>query len=506
MSRREVWLAFVLAFALTLGVGLRGRLVDAQVNWDGVAAVAHAHDVFRAQENANLAMIGFVQPPLPALLQLPVVLIVPSLATSGLAANFLGALCAAGSVAILLGLSADCGLSRRWRWPLVAVFALHPLVLGPAACGAPMALLTTLLLGAAWALLRWRRNESLRDLIVTSFLLAGALITRYEAVFILLGAMIYLGWRTWRDDRSWEKLEGTMITFTLPIIYVSGIWIIANWAIMGDPWFFARETFDLIPSATAEQMLTILLRVSLAAFFPVLALIYHQMRGAGRDPASARPIAWMVVTAMVAPAIFPSLFAGLGEDGAWANMLTPLAMILAGGFAMLAAVIGDRLEGRPQQGPIQGTIFVLVASFGVAAWLWTSGGALPLSPRRAFLGQGPLTAEATHELEAAQLLSETKLQDGRRHLIAGWPGFAVALYARRTGDVNVIRTPQLAEFVDRLWVGSTVVLLIGKEESAIPPERVEAGLGLTDDLALEHQWHTGPWGCFQVRRASAIDP
>ncbi|MFW6155787.1 MAG: hypothetical protein ACOC7J_00595, partial [Armatimonadota bacterium] len=202
LSRLEVWLALLLVFAITLGVGLRGRLVDEQVNWDGMAAVAHAHDVFSAQRNANLAMIGFVQPPLPALLQLPTVLVFPSLATSGIAANLLGALCAGGSAALLLGLAADCGLSRGWRWPLVAIFALHPFVLGPAACGAPMALLTALLLGASWALLRWRRAESLRDLIVASLLLSGALITRYEAVFIVVGAMIYLGWRTWRRDRS----------------------------------------------------------------------------------------------------------------------------------------------------------------------------------------------------------------------------------------------------------------------------------------------------------------
>ncbi|MFW5868012.1 MAG: hypothetical protein ACOCX2_09365, partial [Armatimonadota bacterium] len=166
LSRFEIRLALLLVFALTLAVGLRGRLVDQQVNWDGVAAVAHAHDVFRAQHNANLAMIGFVQPPLPALLQLPVVLLVPALATSGIAANLLGALCAGASAALLLALAADLGLSRGWRWPLVAVFALHPFVLGPAACGAPMALLTTLLLGASWAILRWERTESLRDLIV----------------------------------------------------------------------------------------------------------------------------------------------------------------------------------------------------------------------------------------------------------------------------------------------------------------------------------------------------
>jgi len=462
LSRGEIWLALLLAFAITLGVGLRGRLVDDQVNWDALAAVAHAYDAFNAQPNANLAMIGFVQPPLPALLQLPVVLLVPALATSGIAANLLGALCAAASAALLLGLAADFGLSRAWRWPLVALFMLHPFVLGPAACGAPVALLTTLLLGASWAILRWERTESLRDLIVMSVLLSGALITRYEAVFIVIGATIYLGWRTWRRDGSWDKLEGTMITFALPIVYVGGIWIIANWAIMGDPWYFARETFDLSATASAEAMGTLLLELALVAFFPVLALLYHQMRGTGRRPATARPVAWVVLAAMVAPVIFPAVFRGLGEDGAWADLLTPLAMMLAGGFAMLAAVVGDLIHGRRQHGPMAGTFLIAVGSLVVAGWLWTSDGELPVAPQQAYLGRGPLAARATYELEAADRLRAMDLEDGRRNVVAGWPGFAVVLFAERTGDLAVIRTRELPEYVEELWQGSTLVLLVGK--------------------------------------------
>ena len=508
LSRTEIGVVLLLAFAITLAVGLRGRLVEAQVNWDGLAAVAHAYDVFRAQDNANLAMIGFVQPPLPALLQLPVVLLIPALATSGIAANLLGALCAAASAALLLGLAADVGLSRAWRWPLVAIFALHPFVLGPAAVGAPMALLTTLLLGASWALLRWERTESLRDLIVMSLLLSGALITRYEAVVIVLGAMFYLAWRTWRGDRCWQKLEGTLITFALPIVYVAGIWVIANRAIMGDAWHFARETFDTLSpaaqQATAEQMATLVLGLALVAFFPVLGLVYHQMRGAGRHPAAARPVAWLVFAAMVAPIAFPSVFAGLGEDGPWADLLTPLAMVLAGGFAMGAAVVGDLIHGRRQHGPMAGTLLIVVASLGVAGWLWTSEGALPVSASQAYLGQGPLADSAGEEMAAAERLRAMELPEGRRHIIAGWPGFAVALFAEHSGDgprgqLTVVRAPELAEYVEELWVGSTLVLLIG-EDAGFAPALVTVAGGLAPDLALSEQWQVGQWACFRVVR------
>ncbi len=492
MSRREVWLAFALVSALTLAVGVRGRLVERRVDWDGLAAVAHANDVFRAEPAANLAMIGFVQPPLPALLQLPVVLVAPALATSGLAAALQGAIAAGIAAALLLGLAAEAGLGRGWRWPLVVLFALHPLVLGPASMGAPQALLTALLLGASWALMRWSRTDSLRDLIAASAVLAAALITRYEAVFIVVGAMLYLGWRTRRTGGSWSKLEGTMITFALPVVYVAGIWVIANWAIMGDPWYFARETFTLAP-ASLDEMLTASLRVSLVACFPVLALIYNQMRGATRSPAPARAAAWLVLTAMLAPAVFPGVFAGVAEDGDWGRLVTVTAMALAGGFAMVAVVGGEALAGR-SRGPMQGTLVMIGASLGLVIFLGSQGAGLPGRATDAYVGRAPLSASAAPELAAARELQRTELPAGARHVVVGWPGFAVVLFAGRTGEIIAIRTEDLLRERGQLWVGSRVVLLSDREEEGVP----EAAVPISSAAELKPLWQAGPWRCFEV--------
>ncbi|NLO05408.1 MAG: glycosyltransferase family 39 protein [candidate division WS1 bacterium] len=498
LTRLEIWLVFALVFVLTLAIGLRGWLLEAQVNWDGLAAVAHAYDVFHAEPNANLAMIGFVQPPLPALLQLPVVLIFPALAESGLAANLLGAVCAGIAVALLLGLAADCGLGRVLRWPLVTLFALHPLVLGPAACGAPMALLTVLLMGAAWALLRWSREETLRDLIAASLVLAGALITRYEAAFIVVGALIYLAWRIRRGGGSWSKLEGTMITFALPIVYVAGIWIIANRAIMGDAWYFLRGTYEGARAAGIDEMLNTVVAVSLVAFFPVLALVYNQMRGAGRHPAPARPVAWLVLTALLAPIVFPYVFSGLADDGLWSGLLTPIAMIITGGFAMVAAMLGNFLQGKRSHVPPQGTVFMVVGSLAVAIWLLMQGLGIPGPLTRAYYGRGPLADTAASEIAAAELLVQTDLPPDRQHLVVGWPGFAVTLFAGRTGEMSVIRTGDLPQFVDTIWEGSRVVLLVGRREGGVSEAEVEAGLGLPQPLNLVQEWRAGPWVCYRV--------
>ncbi len=498
LSRGEVCLCLLLAVTVSLGIGLHGRFAHLRVNWDGLAAVAHAYDVFHAEPRANLAMIGFVQPPLPALLQLPIVLVVPWLATSGVASNLLGALCLGAASALLLGLAAEAGLDRPWRWGLVMAWLLHPMVLGPATTGSPMALLMALLMGTAWALLRWSRTEGLRELVAASLLLSGALITRYEAIFIVAGAVIYLAWRTLRSSGSWSKLEGTLITFGLPIAYVAGIWISANWAIMGDPWHFARETFSNPRGPDGERLSFALVQVSLVCFFPIFALVYHQVRGAGRTPAPARPLAWLVLTAMLGPLIFPGVFGKLSAPDEWGRLVTLVAMVLVGGYAMLAVAVGTHRRGKTLGGPAAGSLLIAVISTGLLGWLLSNGLGLPGRATDAYVGRGPMADWAGDELLAARRLIQTDLPEGPRHVVAGWPGFAVVLFGGKTGQIQVVLERDCPAELPRLSRGSRLIKLPerghglrGRDVGAVPP-------GLSEGLELRPRWQQGSWLCYEV--------
>ncbi|HUS81349.1 MAG TPA: hypothetical protein VM283_08790 [Armatimonadota bacterium] len=484
-GRAELWLAALVVFALTLGIGLRGRLVEQRVNWDGLAAVAHAYDVYHAQPNANLAMIGFVQPPLPALLQLPLALVAPELTTSGLAANVLGAVALAVAALLLLGMAAEAGISGPWRWGLMALFVLHPMVVGPAATGSPMAVLLALLMGTSWALVRWARTEGLRELIAASVLLSGAIITRYEAVFIVIGALIYLAWRVRRRGGSWSKLEGTMITFGLPIVYVAVVWIGANWAIMGDPWYFARRTFVAFP-ARGGDMFYAVLQVGLVCFFPILALVYNQMRGAGRDPGAARPVAWLVLTAMLAPLVLPRVFNALDAASEWDRLMVPAAMVLAGGYAMVAVMAGHALRGFMPRGPVQGSALILLGSAGMLIWLIGVGAGLPMKVTDAWAGRGPLADNGLPAIEAAELLARTELPPGRDNIVAGWPGFALVLMSGQTGHATVIQLADLPAQLPLMRPGSRLVVL-QEAEALVPSARVA------------ELWRSGQWRCYEFR-------
>ena len=77
-------LAFLLPALLAYQVGLLalGRHL---VDWNSLAAAAHAFDVFHKLPQANMALIGFVQPPLPALLYLPLSYLFPHWLAGGYA-------------------------------------------------------------------------------------------------------------------------------------------------------------------------------------------------------------------------------------------------------------------------------------------------------------------------------------------------------------------------------------------------------------------------------------
>jgi hypothetical protein len=232
--RAELWLAFALASAAALVAGFaahRNHLVD----WAAVSALWHALDAAAREPRPNLTLLGFTDPPLPALLYLPVCAAWRSLAVSGLAAPLVGSLLLGGCAFQFLGLAALAGLPRYARWPLVGAFVAHPAVLGPAALGSPAVLYLFCLLGACAALARWTREPGLRDLVAASVFLAGAVMTRSEAVGPALAATLYVAWRSRRLEGGWSRVEGTLVAFGLPLAYCVLVWAGFRWACTSSP-------------------------------------------------------------------------------------------------------------------------------------------------------------------------------------------------------------------------------------------------------------------------------
>ena len=191
--------------------------------------------------------------------------------------------------AVMLGIASLllCGFGQtlrlpRWlRIPIVLIVILHPVTLSHAAMGSPLVLLLVAVIGIAKSLAAWGDYGRLRDLIGCSLYCAVACLTRYDAVFLVAAAAVYVGIRSGMGkEGGYSRVEGLLITFLLPVIYFGGLWIGANWLIMGDPWHFLRGLGDTATQSTdAWQAAVLTLPLLVFPFCYVLA--YHELRPFG---------------------------------------------------------------------------------------------------------------------------------------------------------------------------------------------------------------------------------
>jgi hypothetical protein len=460
-ARAESVAVFLVAALVTAGVGAVAVQSDA-VNWKALAALSHAQDVLRQEHTTNLALIGFVEPPLPALLQLPIAWVAPALLRKGDAVWVLGALIAGLTIALLNAICAGVGVGRAARWVFCAVALLNPVYLGMAATGAPDALYVLLLLGGAWSLLRWQRDATLRDLITASLLFGLALIARYDAVVTVIAATGVVVVQTLREKEgqapfsrkprtaglpetstcpSFPRLEGTLITFLLPIVYIGGLWVLANWVIIGDPWHFWRLAWQ--PNGTAGAAAISPWQGVLGAvavFAPLPAALWWALWGG----AAGRPrLAAGAAIVLLSPAV--AVLAAPGLLGLWLGHavrsdlpLLPIpelfAPLLAAGWLLTACLLGDL---QPLFARKSLTKEVCLAG---SAALLAFGCLLVMGPEdRVYLDFRPAlhgkpfgADDAADTKRAAERLRRSP--PAGTLVIAGWPGYAVTLYAARVED------------------------------------------------------------------------
>ncbi|MBM3476827.1 MAG: hypothetical protein FJX75_26440 [Armatimonadetes bacterium] len=504
-SRLESVVVFVLAAAFVALVGALAVTQNA-VDWRALAAVSHAVDVLRQEDSVNLALIGFVEPPLPSLLQLPFAWLMPGLASAGQTVWMLGAIVAGLTLYMLNAACAYLGLGRAFRWAFCTLVLLNPVFLGLMATGVPDGLYVFLLLGAGWALLRWQHREALRDLIGCSLFLGLATITRYDALIPVIVATLVITTQTLRTAGRWSKLEGTLITFLLPIVYIAGLWVLANLLIMGDAWYFWRAAWRAEPTlfgqVTAQQAVV----GSVLALAPLLAATWWAFWGgaSGRPRLAAGPALMLLSPAaavLVAPGWFRPWLARAAETDLPLLPAPDLfAPLLAATLLLSAAALGDVVPLFSRKSYAKEVCLAGGAVLLAVGCLFTLGGEerIYVDPRPAFVGLpfGADNASATKAV-AARLQAE----DPKGTLIvAGWPGYAVTLYAGRAKDKVLF--PDASPPADVGGLHADGGLLVRYElsilEAGVARDKWEKALGvrLTYD-----DWWGGGWMHYRMEES-----
>lgn len=209
---------------------------------DSLSRVGIAERILFSRD-PHLAAIGFVWNPMQILPLLPLVslkFLWPDIVRLGFAAAIVSALFMAGAVYQVHAALRDFGVGPLPRLVLTVLFALHPMILYYAVNGMSEAMLLFFLLIATRQLAAWLKNFHPPQLAYAGLALAGAYLSRYEAIapaaaaiFVVLVAS-FISSRGQREDRSATPICDTLIIVT-PVVAAFMVWALASWIIVGHP-------------------------------------------------------------------------------------------------------------------------------------------------------------------------------------------------------------------------------------------------------------------------------
>lgn len=225
------------------------------MNGDAYSRVANAQYVIVSRD-PHLGAIGFVWPPLPSLLDIPILALqhwFPFLASEAFAGSVEAALFSAGTVVLLnLGLRrADVILPVRWL--LLAAWILNPMTALYATEGMSEAPFIFFAVASLLLFLLW--TESRRSLHLALLGVSVGLGTLVRDEFVALAVVFGVGVAlcSLRRGAGWREIETRVLLYALPVLFFFGLWIGSMWVLMHDPLYFVHSTYGNASQASVTN-------------------------------------------------------------------------------------------------------------------------------------------------------------------------------------------------------------------------------------------------------------
>ncbi|MCW4353632.1 glycosyltransferase family 39 protein [Hoyosella sp. YIM 151337] len=231
-----VWLSASLAY---LAIGGALSLRYGYLMGDALARVSSVESVLYSRD-PHLAALGFIFTPLTALLQLPLVALsplVPEITRWGLSGVIISAVFMGAAVAQIWGIATDRGVPRGVCFAVAVLVALNPMIVFYGANGMSEAPFLFFVLWATRRLLRWLYTDDVDDLVVAGIALAGAYLTRYDAIVVVGAAVGIMSVICVRRGSSGWRVRGAVldiVILALPFIVALVLWAGASWILTGE--------------------------------------------------------------------------------------------------------------------------------------------------------------------------------------------------------------------------------------------------------------------------------
>jgi hypothetical protein len=179
---------------------------------------------------------------------------------------------------------------------------------------------------------------------------------------------------------------------------------------------------------------------------------------------------------------------------AWSQLTVALLVTTAAGYLLAARTVAQaETSGWRPQLP---TAALAVAGLAAVLLAGRVGAGLPEGTRDALQGRLAFTDDATAE-PAVALRLRPELGPGKTALVAGWPGFAVALLEGDLGQMTLLPTPTPPAPGALPSHAQAADLLLVREDH--PGDLLPAWQAALPAARLHQAWRVDSWTCYRTR-------
>jgi len=230
---------FIVAFLFYAIIGIYGTLTYHIADYEGLSRVSQAFSAVYGR-NPHLSAIGFIWPPLPALSNIPFIILLRPFRLEILSETLMSASYAAFAMVQMNSVLKRFKLETGWRIIWMLLFGIQPLILHNASLGMSETPFIGFLLFSLNGYLIWREERKDYGLMMAGIGAWLALYCRYEALawVAIMAVCICWNWLFQRGKTSPEKLEAELLSYLVPPAYGFIFWVFLNWTIMGNPIYF----------------------------------------------------------------------------------------------------------------------------------------------------------------------------------------------------------------------------------------------------------------------------
>lgn len=257
--RLENWLVFsvtVLAYAAA------GIWLVTQAHVVSFESLDRLNRALMALHNdpAKLTAIGFDYPPLSVLVLTPLA-VFSDVARSLVALPISSALFAGVAAISLNSLLRRCRIPGPFRLGVLAALALNPLVILYASTGSSQIIWVSLMLAGVSSVVKWFVTAQIRYILVAGLTFSIAGVAGYGSLVWAVLAALLIGVVLQRHGARQAEVEGTVIGFASPVVYVIVLWTVFNAVILGNPLSWLTRSVssdDKVSGSLSDRLLDVL--------------------------------------------------------------------------------------------------------------------------------------------------------------------------------------------------------------------------------------------------------